>query len=187
MNAFGLNLSDCDTGIICGWISAYSIDRYGRRILMTFSSSCTLISMLLLALHFWLLDYGYNSSDLDWLMISSLLIFSLMYIGLVPVPSTMLSELFPPDLKSVAGFICSITSAAFAFASARSFQPMMEFMRIQYIFCIYAVVMMICLIYSIVKVPETKGKSLQVNISMISRCNSRKRNSDLDYYPGFST
>lgn len=152
-------------GIIFGWLGAYAIDRYGRRILLVISSSGVMVGMLLLSLHFLLLDFDYDPGDLEWLPILSLLIFMLMCFGLVPVPSTMLSELFPSDLKSAAGFIASITSAIFAFASTKSYQPLADIMGDEYIFFIYVTIMIACVIYSLTLVPETKGKTLQVNMS----------------------
>lgn len=120
--------------------------------------------MLSLGLHFHLLNLDYDPGDLEWLLILSLIIFMLMFFGLVPVPSTMLSELFPSDLKSVAGFVSSITSAIFAFISTKSYQPLVDIVGEQYVFWIYAGITIICLLYSLTLVPETKGKTLQVNL-----------------------
>lgn len=121
--------------------------------------------MLLLGLHFLLLSHDYDPGDLEWLLILSLLIFMSLCFGLVPVPCTMLSELFPSNLKSVAGFVASITSAIFAFISTKSYQPLIDIVGEQYVFWMYAVIIMICLLYSLTLVPETKGKTLQVNLS----------------------
>lgn len=166
-------------------------------------------SMLLLALHFWLLDYNYDPSDFEWLVVSSLMMFSMMCLGLTLVPSTMLSELFPSDLKSIAGFFGSVTSAVFAFIATKTYQPLRDVMNEQYIFCIYAVIMAFSLVYSILQVPETKGKTLQVNTPSViafRRCVNNRPNvisahsrqlisrdpdcvhlRNLDHYPGFGT
>lgn len=154
-----------DTGIIFGWCGAYAIDRCGRRILLAISSSGVILGMLSLGLHFHLLSLDYDPGDLEWLLILSLIIFMSTYFGLVPVPSTMLSELFPYDLKSVAGFVSSITSAIFAFVSTKSYQPLVDIIGEQYVFWNYAGIIGICLVFSLTLVPETKGKTLQVNLS----------------------
>lgn len=120
--------------------------------------------MLSLGLHFHLLNLDYDPGNLEWLVILSLIIFMLMFFGLVPVPSTMLSELFPSDLKSVAGFVSSMTSAIFAFISIKTYQPLVDIIGEQYVFWIYAGIIIICLVYSLTLVPETKGKTLQVNL-----------------------
>ncbi|KAL6448944.1 hypothetical protein ACFW04_000585 [Cataglyphis niger] len=150
--------------IIFGWLGAYAIDRCGRRILLATSSCGVIVGMLLLGVHFLLLSHDYNPDDLEWLLILSLLIFMTLCLGLIPVPCTMLSELFPSNLKSVAGFVASITSAIFAFISTKSYQPLIDIVGEQYVFWMYAMIITICLVYSLTLMPETKGKTLQVNL-----------------------
>jgi len=155
-------LSNYYAGIIIGWIGAFAIDRCGRRILLAISSFGVMIGMILLGLHFFLLDYDYNPDNFEWLIILSLLLIALMCFGLTPVPSTILSEIFSSDLKSVAGFIGSISSAAFAFVASKTYQPLVDLISEKYVFWIYALIIMISLVYSLTMVPETKGKTLQV-------------------------
>ncbi|XP_070160175.1 facilitated trehalose transporter Tret1 [Polyergus mexicanus] len=163
------------TGIIFGWFGVYAIDRYGRRILLAISSSGVIVGMLSLGLHFLLLSRDYDPGDLEWLLILSLLIFMSLCFGLVPVPSTMLSELFPSNLKSVAGFIASITSAIFAFIATKSYQPLVDIIGEQYVFWMYTVIVIICLLYSLTLVPETKGKTLQEIQDMMAAGNITER------------
>ncbi|EGI65239.1 Sugar transporter ERD6-like 16, partial [Acromyrmex echinatior] len=153
--------------IIIGWMGIFAIDRYGRRILLAISSLGVLIGTVLLGLHFFLLDYGYDPGNLEWLIILSLLLFMMMYFGLIPVPMTTLSEIFPSDLKSLAGFFGSITSAAFAFVASRTYQPLVDLISEKYVFWLYAVIIMMSLIYTLTMLPETKGKTLQVIQSRI--------------------
>jgi len=155
-------LSNYYAGIIIGWIGAIAIDRCGRRILLAISSFGVMIGMTLLGLHFFLLDYDYDPDNLEWLIILSLLLITLMCLGLTPVPSTILSEIFSSDLKSVAGFIGSISSAAFAFVASKTYQPLVDLISEKYVFWIYALIIMISLAYSLTMLPETKGKTLQV-------------------------
>jgi len=163
-----LDLSNYYAGIIIGWIGAIAIDRCGRRILLAISSFGVMVAMILLGLHFFLLDYNYDPADFEWLVILSLMMFTLMCFGLTPVPSTMLSEIFPSDLKSVAGFVGSVTSAAFAFVASRTYQPLVDLTSEKYVFWIYAVIIMMSLVYSLTMVPETKGKTLQVIRSYVT-------------------
>lgn len=146
----------------------FAIDRYGRRLLLAISSLGVMIGMVLLGLHFFLLDYGYDSNHLEWLIILSLVLIMMMYFGLVPVPITILSEIFPSDLKSLAGFFGSITSAAFAFLASRTYQPLVDLISEKYVFWIYAMIIMMSLIYALTMLPETKGKTLQVIQSHIA-------------------
>ncbi|XP_014616899.1 PREDICTED: facilitated trehalose transporter Tret1-like [Polistes canadensis] len=150
------------SGIIYGWISIYAIDRYGRKFLLTVSSVSVAISMIMLGIHFYLLKSGYDSEIIQPLPILSLLIFSMFCIGLIPVPSLLLGELFPITLKTIAGFIGSFVSACFAFISSKTFQPLVDLVTEQYVFWMYASIMVFSIFYSIFYVPETKGKTLKV-------------------------
>lgn len=161
--------------ITIGWIGAYAIDRCGRRILLAASSFGVMVSMTLLGMHFFLLNQNYDPGNLEWLVIISLLMFGMMCFGLTPVPSTILSEIFPPDLKSLAGFVAGISSAGFAFVASRTYQPLVELISEQYVFWIYAVIIMISLIYSLTVVPETKGKTLQEIQDMMAARSATER------------
>ncbi|KYN02230.1 Facilitated trehalose transporter Tret1 [Cyphomyrmex costatus] len=161
--------------IIIGWMGIYAIDRCGRRILLAISSFSVMVGTALLGLHFYLLDYGYDPGDLEWLIILSLLLFMTMYFGLIPVPTTILSEIFPSDLKSLAGFFGSITSAAFAFVASKTYQPLVNLISEKFVFWIYAVIMMMSLVYALTMVPETKGKTLQEIQDMMTARSASKR------------
>ncbi|CAK9797998.1 Facilitated trehalose transporter Tret1 [Anthophora plagiata] len=156
-------------GIVVGWISVYLIDLCGRRFLLAVSCSCVIVSMAILGLHFMLLDQNFDPQKLEWLPILGMILFMMMSIGLIPVPSTMLSELFPDHLKSIAGFSVSVTSAIFAFISSRTFQPLINLMTEKYVFWMYGVIMVVCLVYALTAIPETKGKTLQEIQEMLAR------------------
>ncbi|KAL6254961.1 hypothetical protein P5V15_014303 [Pogonomyrmex californicus] len=161
--------------IIFGWIGAFVIDRCGRRILLAISSLGVFISMLLLGFHFLLLEYDYDPGDIEWVIILSLtLIFPLMSLGLTPVPSAMLSEIFPSSLKSTAGFVSGVTGALFAFVASRTYQPLIDLIGEKYVFWIYAAIIATSLVYSLTVVPETKGKTLQEIQDMMAAGNTKK-------------
>lgn len=145
-----------------GMLCVVLIDRCGRRKLMTVSCSCVISAMMLLGLHFTLLDQNFDPKKLEWIPILGMKFFIMMSVGLIPVPSTMLSEVFPDDLKSIAGFLTSLASAFFAFICSRTFQPMIDLMTEKFVFFTYALFLTCCLAFSLITIPETKGKTLQV-------------------------
>ncbi|XP_026673488.1 facilitated trehalose transporter Tret1-like [Ceratina calcarata] len=162
-------------GIVVGWISVYCIDRCGRRILLAVSSACLVLATLLLGLHFMLLDLNYDPKNFEWLPILAMILYMLMFIGLVPVPSTLLSEMFPDDLKSIAGFTAGISSGLFAFISSRTYQPMVDLMSEKYVFWLYAIIMTVCFFYCLIAVPETKGKTLQEIQDMLAAMDEQEK------------
>ncbi|XP_053972070.1 facilitated trehalose transporter Tret1-like isoform X2 [Hylaeus volcanicus] len=156
-------------GIIVGWISVYLMDRCSRKLLMGLSCLCIISAMILLGLHFKLLEHGYNVKYMEWMPILAMMLFMMISLGVTPVPSTLLSELFPSDLKGIAGFMASFTGAVFAFICSKTFHPLTEALTETYVFWIHAVLMIISLIYVITNVPETKGKTLKEIQEMLDR------------------
>ncbi|XP_012276393.1 facilitated trehalose transporter Tret1 [Orussus abietinus] len=149
-------------GIVSGWISVFAIDRCGRKVLLTISTSGVAVSIAALGVHYTLLTNGYDPAPLQALPIASMCFFQLFVcIGIMPIPSTILSEMFAPNVKGVAAFVASITSGVFAFLSSKTFQPLVDLLSTEYVLYLYAIGMLIFMTLSLLCVPETKGKSLQ--------------------------
>ena len=148
-------------GITFAWIAVYTIDQCGRRLLLSISNAGVVVGTTLLGVHYMLLHLEYDPAPLQWLPIFSLITFMLMCIGLVPVPSTILGELFPSNLKSVAGCITSAFSALVAFVSSKAYQPLVDLTAEEYVFWMHSGIMFCSLVFGLVWLPETKGKSLQ--------------------------
>lgn len=150
------------TGIIAGLAAIYLADRCGRKTLMLFSSTGVSISMLGLGLHFALLDSGFDPVALQWLMMSCLIIYEVVFwIGLSPVPSMVSSELFAPNIKSIAACFGSSSVGLFSFISTKAYQPLLDSIGTVYVFSLYAGLMMLSMLFVLTIMPETKGKSLQ--------------------------
>lgn len=148
--------------IVIGWVAMYLIERSGRRALMIVSSLGIFFSMMSMGSHIALLQYHPELPQRDWMSIGSMLIWQTFYcLGVFVVPSTVLSELFPANLKTLAACGASITSAVFAFVSTKSYQPMVDAMGEQYVFWLYGLIAVLAVPFSIIWMPETKGKSLR--------------------------
>lgn len=148
--------------LLASWISMYLIERLGRRLLMITSSFLTAISLTLLSCHFLLIDNGYDPSKLQLLPISAILLFNISIFGGVGVvPSTVLSEIFPSEIKFLAATGASISSAFFAFICSKTFQPLIDVLGHQYVYFIYAGFILSAIPFVFFLMPETKGRSLE--------------------------
>ena len=159
-------------GIVAGWITTYTNDACGRRIMLTLSSFGVTVAFLALGIDYQLLDLGFDSAEpfLQWLPVASIIMFQMsLAIGIMPVPSTLISEMFPPNIKSIATCLINMTSAGFAFLTSKTYQPMVDLLGEKYVFWFYSVLMLFLTIYSIVILPETKGKSLQEIQQMLKK------------------
>ncbi|XP_058791205.1 facilitated trehalose transporter Tret1-like [Phymastichus coffea] len=140
-------------------VSLILIDRFGRRILFVASSIGFVCSMFLLSTHFMLLKY--DVINIQCLPVISLILFSAtIYIGFTTVPSTILSELFPANIKCTASCIASLIGSGTAFLSTKTYQPLVDWIGEAYTFVMYASLVLIMIPYALFIMPETKGKSL---------------------------
>lgn len=143
-------------------ISMSLIDRFGRSALLIVSSLGIALGLTILEIHFTLLDDGYDSTKLEVLPIASLVIFQLAaFTGILTVPSTVLSEIFPPAIKCVAACAASIAGALFAFICSKTYQPLVDILGQKYVYWIYVAIILSAVPFAVLCMPETKGKSLQ--------------------------
>lgn len=148
--------------IIAGLSTIFIADRYGRRILWNAGSAGTCVSLIMLGVHFTLLEGGFNPDTLQWLLMVALIFWQVStFMGPNLIPSIILSELFAPNVKSLAACLASISASVFAFMSSKSYQPMVDALGEAYVFWIHAALMAAAVVFGLSLLPETKGKSLQ--------------------------
>ncbi|XP_035735451.1 facilitated trehalose transporter Tret1-like [Vespa mandarinia] len=149
-------------GIVASLLSMMLIDKFGRKILMCFS--CMIVTMALIGLgtHFQLLEMNVDTDMIQWLPIVCILLFEMaVYMGLLPVPSAVVGEIFPPNVKCVAASISSIFAAVFSLTAAGTYQIFIDLMTKKYTFWLYAIILITAIPVIIIFLPETKGKTLQ--------------------------
>lgn len=121
------------------------------------------MSMAGLGSHFLLIEQGYDvTQHLQWLpMVSVLLFDTSFFLGFMCVPSTVLSELFPTNVKCIAACIASLFGAISAFVATKSYQPLIDLVGQSNVFFLYGVIAFVVVPYALICMPETKGKTLQ--------------------------
>ncbi|XP_043278879.1 facilitated trehalose transporter Tret1-like [Venturia canescens] len=154
-----MSLSFCS--IIAAATATIIVDKLNRRTLLFASSIGASIAMISLGVHFHLMSSVYSASSYAWLPIFSLILynFSLAW-GLVPVPCALISEIFPPIIKTTASMSLSATAALISFTTARSFQPFLDLVGEKYVFWTFSLSSLSSALFTWIFVPETRGKSL---------------------------
>ncbi|XP_044593926.1 facilitated trehalose transporter Tret1-like [Cotesia glomerata] len=139
------------------------IDRLGRRILLIVSSAGSAICLGLLGLFFYLKDAAKSDvSNLGWLPIFSMLAFMVSYsIGLGPVSWTIIGEIYSQEIKAKASTIFVFICCALLFTTSKYFTNVASAFGLYTAFWIFAVCSLLCILFIIFFLPETKGKSLQ--------------------------
>ncbi|XP_076234995.1 facilitated trehalose transporter Tret1 [Calliopsis andreniformis] len=155
--------------IIAGSTATLLVDKFGRRRLLIFSGLGSSIALALLGLHFQLLSLDYDAKSLTWLPITAMLMFNLsLSSGLQPVPSTLLGELFPANLKNVISLVVHSGNALFSFTNAKTYQPYLDLVGEKFVYWTYSICMLFSVPYVYFLVPETTGKSL-LEIQQLSK------------------
>ncbi|KAJ8674909.1 hypothetical protein QAD02_010695 [Eretmocerus hayati] len=138
------------------------IDKLGRKILFMVSSIGTGIAMVGLGLHFYLVASGFDPQEIQWLPILSIMTYVITYaVGFSTVPSTVLSEIFPQNIKSLAACMANFSAASVMFLTLKAYQRMVDIFGEAYVFWLFAAFSFLATPCAIFLLPETKGKSLQ--------------------------
>lgn len=134
-------------------VSVALIDRMGRRpLLLIANAGACLFSVLLV------IGYVFNIPAL--LVVSVFLYVASFAIGIGPIPWLMTSELTPTYASSSVGSTATCVNWAMNFLVAQCFPVI--FARIAgYAFAIFAVIAAVAFVFTLVFLPETKGKSLE--------------------------
>lgn len=149
------------SNIIAGSTSILVVDKFGRKNLLIVSSIGVSVSLAALGLHFYLLSMNFDSEKLTWLPIVSLLSFGIFSAyGLIPVPSALLGEMFPADLKNLASLFIALGNAMLSFLFTKTFQPFIDVAGETVLFWSYGLFLLAAVPYVWHLIPETKGKSL---------------------------
>lgn len=157
-------------------VAAVIMDRAGRKILLVISGVAMAISTTSFGVYFYLMSQQPPSPtaglgvmataapapDLRWLALSSLAVFITGFaLGWGPIPWLVMSEIFPVKVRGFASAVCVLTNWGMAFVVTKTFQDMMDHLTSAGTFWLFASVCSVNVIFTIVFVPETKGKTLE--------------------------
>ena len=141
-------------------ISVFVMDIAGRRILLCISGSFMALGCLLLGLFYYLTDVK-SMTGLGWLPLMSLILYIVAFsIGWGPIPWTQMAELVPTRVKAFASGLAVAVNWTFAFVVTKEFLAMQSAFTKQGAFWVFAGINTVSVVFVVLFVPETKGKSL---------------------------
>lgn len=147
------------TNLITTMVAALMMDWAGRRKLLIPGTILLTISLVVLGAYFhWsTLNQGHS-----WIGLVCLIVYIIGFaIGLGPVFWLMISEIYPLHIRSRAMSIASMFNWGANFIVTYYFLQMVNAIGRDYTFWVYAGMGVIATAYFLVKVPETKGRSLE--------------------------
>lgn len=149
--------------VVATFVATFVVDKLGRRPLLALSSSVMCICNIGLGAYFFLLDH--NSAYINylgWLPISSLCVYIIAFsLGLGPLPWVLVSEIFTTEVKAIASSLSGATSWFIAFLVTKFFSNVRDLVGAGPTFLGFAAFAIVCTVFVLTTVPETKGKSFQ--------------------------
>ncbi len=147
------------TNLVFTIIAVLLLDRVGRRKLLLTGTVGLLIALVVLGVY-------YSSHTLQtrygWLALAGLVLFIASFaIGLGPVFWLMISEIFPVGARSSAMAVCTIANWGANFLVAQTFLTLSGAITRQGVFFVYATLAVLSIVFFAIRVPETRGRSLE--------------------------
>ncbi|KAF7140606.1 hypothetical protein RHSIM_Rhsim06G0032600 [Rhododendron simsii] len=158
---FGLGLVQ----VIATGVATWLIDKTGRRILLIVSSTGMAVSLLVVAVSFFIKDSISNDSTLYSILsiiavvgvVGMIIAFSL---GMGPIPWVIMSEILPVNIKSLAGSTATLANWFCAWIVTLTANIMLNWSG-GGTFTIYMVMCIVTVAFASLYVPETKGRTLE--------------------------
>lgn len=147
---------------ISTFIATVLIDRAGRKILLYISNIAMIITLVILGTYFYLQEVDYDVSSFGWLPLASFVIYVLGFsLGFGPIPWLMLGEILPAKIRGSAASIATAFNWACTFLVTKTFPDIVSAIGPGCTFWIFAGFCVFSMIFIVLCVPETQGKSLQ--------------------------
>lgn len=147
------------------FLKTIHINRFGRRFLMIVSSIGGHLSLIPLAIYYYI-DEKNIGNDLNihygWIPIVSMVFFIISFsLGLGPIPWLIMGEILPLNVKKLSTIIVSSFNWFCAFIIITFYNQLVETVSSQLTYLMFSLICLSCAIFNIIYLPETKGKSFQ--------------------------
>lgn len=159
--------------------ASFTIDKFGRKIILIVSSVLSGLCLLALSVYFHLQFLDINVSSVSWIPIVSVLIYAGVFkygIGLVPIVIT--AEIFPAKMKALGMTVADVMFVIGGLLSIQLYQVLHKF-GMYVPFYVFTASAFFVALYSMFFIPETKGKSLEeIQLMLKGEKLDKARNSD---------
>ncbi|VAI10615.1 unnamed protein product [Triticum turgidum subsp. durum] len=162
------NLAACGVGaiaLLATGVITWLLDRAGRRILLIISSAGMTLSLLAIAVIFFLKDNVPQDSDMYYILSMVSLFAIVAYVitfsfGMGAIPWVIMSEILPVSIKSLAGSFATLANWLTSFGITMTANLLLSWSAGGTFAC-YTLVSSFTLMFIILWVPETKGRTLE--------------------------
>ena len=155
--------------ICAGMASSALVDTVGRRPLLVFSNMLMSFALAAFGGYVYLkgldqnkdIDSNQRWRESDWVPLFCILVIEISFaLGVSPISWLYIGELFPLKHRGFGALAASVSYAC-SFVSVKTFVDFHQWIGLYGAFWLYASVAALALVFTLLFVPETKGKSLQ--------------------------
>ncbi|CAI8614155.1 unnamed protein product [Vicia faba] len=147
--------------IVITGVGATLIDKAGRKPLLLASGSGMIAGCIFMAVAFYLKVHNVGVGEVPALAVTGILVYAGSFsIGMGAVPWVVMSEIFPVNIKGQAGSIATLVNWFGAWLCSYTFNFLMSW-SLYGTFILYGWVNAVAILFIVLVVPETKGKSLE--------------------------
>ncbi|KAL2320909.1 hypothetical protein Fmac_029878 [Flemingia macrophylla] len=147
--------------VVVTGLGAALMDKAGRKPLILISGSGLVTGCIFGAVAFYLKDHEVGVAAVPALAITGILVYIGSFsIGMGAIPWVIMSEIFPINIKGLAGSAATLTNWFGAWLCSYTFNFLFNWSSYG-TFILYAAINALAILFITVAVPETKGKSLE--------------------------
>jgi len=140
-------------------IACLVVDKLGRKPLLYIASGGMFVSSLSMAAFYFLKDAG---NEIDMLAIGSMIGYIVFFsLGMGAIPWLLMSEIFPANVRGIAGSFATGLNWTCSFIMTESFGTINNLLGPSWVFVAFAVELAVTFLFIWKFVPETKGKTLE--------------------------
>lgn len=148
------------TMVVGNVVSAPLMDSWGRKPLLLFSCTACAFCTGVSAMFYRSAGHNNNLEGLNWVPYLCFLGYGMSFsLGIISIPSIFVGELFPTNIKSHAAAIGTIFLAIASFSINKLYLFVKENYGTQYMYGFFTVCSIITVIFTMLMVFETKGKT----------------------------
>jgi len=152
------------------FIPTFIVDCAGRRILLIISGAGMAVCLLAMVIRFFLVNQGIEIKYIEWLpLIAVNLYIVASSVGVGPLPWFMMPELLSNEAKSWVSSSAVCLNWAMAFLVTKFFPIMMNDIGSETTYVTFFVICCVGTIFTVVYVPETKGKTREEIHRLLSK------------------
>lgn len=151
--------------VVTNLVTAWLIDKAGRRLLLMISSGGMAICLFLVGLAFYLKSHFSEASQFESfysiLASASLLLYIIAFsLGVGPIPFITMSEILPTNIKGFAGSMAALGYWSASWVVTLTINSLLQWSSTG-TFLLYSLACVVTLIFVALYLPETKGRTLE--------------------------